>query len=349
MLLGGFGVRSMLIDNEQVRGTRLSLSDRYVEAGRLATPVDSRNSTDRLALRQQLFRESPRAWVERNGLGLIWSLVPSRIGGVPAMTRIWLRDRFARRPSLPDPESPLNAGGVVGVAYDLSIPSIIAGAKRGLFPMGHVGQPKWWSPEERGVVSLDAFHIPKKLRKLMRQGQYSVTFDRAFEQVIAHCAGRREGHWHLTWVSPRMMRAYAELYDAGHVHSFEVWNAEGELVGGGYGLAVGGVFVGESLFSLAPNASKFAFVMLAWHLAFWGYRFIDTKIITPLSASLGFHNIPRREILEELDSALKLPGKEGRWREEVDVVTAAEWRPEQGPPGKPAAEPAALSENSVDA
>ena len=111
----------------------------------------------------------------------------------------------------------------------------------------------------------------------MRQGRYTVTFDQDFEGVIKACAGKREGHYGITWITPRIMRAYAALFDAGYVHSFEVWNAEGKLVGGGYGVALGRVFSTESQFSHEPNTSKIGFSVLNWHLARWGYVLDDGK------------------------------------------------------------------------
>ena len=122
----------------------------------------------------------------------------------------------------------------------------------------------------------------------MRQGRYTVTFDHDFEQVIAACAARREGRWHLTWITPRIMHVYAEAFDAGHAHSFEVWNKAGELVAGGYGLGVGSAFTSESQFFREPNTSKIGMTVLNWHLAHWGYRFNDGKLMGPLWHSLGF-------------------------------------------------------------
>src|SRR5690606_2469521 len=127
---------------------------------------------------------------------------------------------------------------------------------------------------------------------LMRQHRYTVTFDRDFEGVIAACAGKREGRWHLTWITPQMMRVYAEAFDSGHAHSFEVWNEAGKLVAGGFGVAVGGAFVFDSQFTHEPNASKVGMSVLNWHLADWGFRFNDGKLTGPLWRSVGFKEIP---------------------------------------------------------
>ena len=155
----------------------------------------------------------------------------------------------------------------------------------------------------------------------MRQGQYTVTFDRDFEGVITACAGRRSGRWHLTWITPKIMRTYAELFDAGHVHSFEVWNEKGELAGGGYGVSTGGAFSTESQFSHEPNTSKIGFAVLNWHLAKWDYAFNDGKLMTPTCHDMGFHEIARSDYLTRLAQAGRRAGKSGRWQMEADMAT----------------------------
>jgi leucyl/phenylalanyl-tRNA--protein transferase len=163
----------------------------------------------------------------------------------------------------------------------------------------------------------------------MRQGKYTVTFDRDFEGVIKTCAERREGRWHVTWITPRIMRAYAALYDAGHAHSFEVWNEAGQLVGGGYGVAVGGIFFTESQFSLEPNTSKLGFAVLNWHLAKWGYTLNDGKRVTPTILDMGFRLIPRAEFQRHLAAAVESAGKPGRWEVESGPEIVAGWSPDK--------------------
>jgi leucyl/phenylalanyl-tRNA--protein transferase len=131
----------------------------------------------------------------------------------------------------------------------------------------------------------------------------------------------------LTWITPKVMRAYAELFDAGFVHSFEVWNDKGRLVGGVYGVAIGGTFVTESQFSLEPNTSKIGFSVLNWHLARWGFAFNDGKLMTPTCKDMGFREIPRRDFLDRLAAAERRPGRAGRWQVEADSATVADWRP----------------------
>jgi leucyl/phenylalanyl-tRNA--protein transferase len=204
---------------------------------------------------------------------------------------------------------------------------LLAAYRRGLYPLAHVAPLKWWSPPQRSVLFFEKLHVAKRLRRQMRQGHYTVTFDRDFEGVIAACAGHRAGRWHLTWITPRVMRAYAELFDAGHAHSFEVWNERGELAGGGYGVAVGGAFMTESQFSREPNTSKIGFTVLNWHLAHWGFAFNDGKLMTPTCHDMGFREIPRREFLARLGEAIRQPGKSGRWQVEADMAAVADWQP----------------------
>src|SRR5215467_1027930 len=195
--------------------------------------------------------------------------------------------------------------------------SLVAAYEQGLFTFAHVGPLKWVSPAERCVLFFNEIHIAKKLRRQMRQGRYTVTFDRDFEDVIKACAGRRDGKWHVTWITPRIMRAYADLFDAGFVHSFEVWNEAGALVGGGYGVALGRVFFTESQFSREPNTSKIGFTVLNWHLAKWGFRLNDGKWPTPTILDMGFRPIRRRQFLTELAKATRGPGNPSRWNVEA--------------------------------
>jgi leucyl/phenylalanyl-tRNA--protein transferase len=278
--------------------------------------------------RAALFRESPMDMAERHALGLVWALHPRRISGVPALLKLWFAEFLAPDYALPDPERALNNPyGLAGIAHDLSLPTLMAAYRRGLYPFAHIGPQKWWSPPARSLLFFDELHIAKRLRRQMRQGQYSVTFDRDFEAVIMACAGRRSGRWHVTWITPKIMHAYARAFDAGHVHSFEVWNEKGELAGGGYGVAVGNSFVTESQFSSEPNTSKIGFTVLNWHLAKWGFAFNDGKILTPTTRDMGFREIPRGDFLAKLTQAQKTPVRVGRWQVEADLAAIADWQP----------------------
>jgi leucyl/phenylalanyl-tRNA---protein transferase len=279
--------------------------------------------------RDALFQESALQTCQRVLLGTAWSLLPRRIGNLLPLARVWLSDLVAPSNELPSAKVPAGHGDFAGVVHDLSPATLVEAYRRGLFPKGHFGPLKWVSPRERCVLFFDEYHISRRVRSIMRQDKYSVTFDRDFEGVIKACAAPRAGRWHLTWITPRIMRAYAALFDEGHVHSFEVWNKDGALVGGGYGVVEGGVFVIESQFAHESNASKIGFSVLNWHLAKWGFLMCDNKLPTPLTLQMGFRVIPRDEYLRDLARALGRPGKPGCWEVEADPKRVADWHPEQ--------------------
>jgi leucyl/phenylalanyl-tRNA--protein transferase len=282
----------------------------------------------RVARRTALFRESVIGATERLVLGLVWTLSPKRIRGLPNLLRLCYGEFLAPDYALPDPECAADQPpGLVGIVHDLSVSTLVDAYRRGLYPFAHIAPLKWWSPPTRSLLFFNELHIAKRLRRQMRQGQYSVTLDRDFEGVIAACAGHRHGRWHLTWITPRIMRAYAELFDAGYAHSFEVWNERGELAGGGYGVAVGGAFVTESQFSREPNTSKIGFTVLNWHLARWGFMFNDGKLMTPTCRDMGFREIPRQDYLARLAQAERSADRIGRWQVERNVMSVADWQP----------------------
>ncbi|EJW11313.1 Leucyl/phenylalanyl-tRNA--protein transferase [Rhodovulum sp. PH10] len=246
---------------------------------------------------------------------------------MPPLVWLTIADFLEPEIDLPDPDRTVNAMGVCGIVHDLSPAGLTAAYGRGLFPFAHLGPLKWMSPEARCVLFFDELHIQKRLRRQLRQGRHTVTFDRDFEGVITACAGRREGRWRLTWITPRIMRAYAELFDAGHAHSFEVWNQDGALVGGGYGVAANGCFFTESQFSREPNTSKLGFTVLNWHLAHWGFLLNDGKWPTPTILDMGFRDISRAEFGQRLAQGAGVPTRVGRWEVETDLKTVAAWQP----------------------
>ena len=295
------------------------------ETERMRLPVAA---SGRATRRAALFRESLPDMAERLALGFAWALSPKRIRGVPNLLRLCFDEFLAPDYALPDPQSAANEPpGLAGVVHDLRMPTLLAGYRRGLYPFAHVGPLKWWSPPNRSVLFFNEVHIAKRLRRQMRHDKYKVTFDQAFDDVIVACAGHRQDRWHLTWITPRIMRAYAELFDAGYAHSFEVWNERGELAGGGYGVGVGSAFVTESQFSREANTSKIGFMVLNWHLAQWGFAFNDGKLMTPTCHDMGFREISRNDYLQLLAQATRRPDKIGRWQAEADAATIADWQP----------------------
>ena len=278
--------------------------------------------------RGALFRETAVEAAERWALALAWGLSPKRIVGLPSLLRMCARETLAPDYALPDPERALSSPpGLAGIVHDLTLPKLTEAYRRGLYPLAHAGPLKWWSPPERSLLFFDEWHIAKRLRRQMRQGRYTVTFDRDFDGVIKSCAGSRAGRWHLTWITPRMMRIYADAFDAGFAHSFEVWNEKGDLAGGGYGIAVGGAFATESQFSHEPNTSKIGFAALNWHLAHWGFAFNDGKLMTPTCRDMGFRDVPRSEYLAKLSQASRRPDRLGRWSVTADLNVVADWQP----------------------
>jgi leucyl/phenylalanyl-tRNA--protein transferase len=282
------------------------------------------------ALRARLFRETSVEAVQRVVLRFAWALKHYHVALAPFAAAL-LRDRLSPQTGLPDPERTGADKEMAGFVHDLSVPTLLEAYKRGLYTSDHYGPLTWSSPAERCVLSFHDFHIGKDVRRLMRQGRYHVSFDQAFERVIKNCATARRRFWQVTWITPRIMRAYAALYDAGYAHSYEVWNAQGELVGGGYGLGIGRIFFGESQFFHERNASKIASTVLMWHLARWGFLLADAKNPASAMRDLGFRIVPREQFQRYLAQGVYAEGKVGRWSVEADTQTIAAWNPKDIP------------------
>jgi leucyl/phenylalanyl-tRNA--protein transferase len=202
--------------------------------------------------------------------------------------------------ALSEPNGLLAAGG------DLSAERLVAAYRHGCFPWYEDGQPiLWWSPNPRTVLFPAELHVSRSLRKLLRQQRYRVTFDHDFAAVIDACAGPRS-YADGTWITSNMQAAYRELHAQGFAHSVEVWDGD-TLVGGLYGLAMGQLFFGESMFSRADNASKVGFATLVEHLRDAGFVLIDCQMPTDHLHSLGARAIPRTEFAQWLANHLDLP------------------------------------------
>jgi leucyl/phenylalanyl-tRNA--protein transferase len=190
--------------------------------------------------------------------------------------------------------------GLVAVGGDLGPQRLLAAYRAGVFPWYDEDEPvHWWSPDPRAVFELDAFHVSRRLARTIRSGRFTLTVNRAFAQVIRCCADREEG----TWITPEMMAAYEELFRRGHAHSVETW-AAGVLAGGVYGVAVGGLFAGESMFTRRTNASKVALAFLVDRLRQRGFELFDIQFLSDHTAALGAVEIPRREYLARLRRAV---------------------------------------------
>lgn len=199
----------------------------------------------------------------------------------------------------------------MAVGGDLSAARLLLAYERGIFPWSAPEDPLlWWCPDPRAVLRPSEVKVSKSMRPLLRREAFRVTIDRAFREVMLGCADRPgEG----TWITDDFLDAYEQLHDLGFAHSVEAWNGQDELVGGLYGVSLGGMFFGESMFSRSDNASKFAFIRFAGMLEEWGFDCIDCQIMNPHLASLGAYHIPRSAFLSVLEASLSRDTRRGRW------------------------------------
>lgn len=189
---------------------------------------------------------------------------------------------------------------VVAMGEDLRVETLREAYRKGIFPWPHEGLPlPWFSPRRRAVIFFDELHVNRSLRKAQKRSAFSFTIDAAFDRVIAHCASAFRPDQDGTWIEPKIVAAYTRFHRAGDVHSIEVWDGE-ELAGGLYGVDAGGVFTGESMFHLRPNASKLALLFLIQHLREKGAAFLDCQVMTPHMEALGAREIPRGRFLDLL-------------------------------------------------
>ncbi|MBA3477857.1 MAG: leucyl/phenylalanyl-tRNA--protein transferase [Lautropia sp.] len=218
---------------------------------------------------------------------------------------------------LPPPESALTEpAGLVAAGRDLSAKRLLEAYSQGIFPWYSEGQPVlWWSPDPRMVVFIDEFEPSRSLRKTLRRigltSNWSVTLDQAFVQVMQGCAAPRSGQ-DGTWITRDIIKAYHALHQAGNAHSVEVWS-QGQLVGGLYGVSIGRMFFGESMFARVSEASKCAYAALIAMLRRLGFSMVDCQQSTGHLASLGAREISRREFLAQVRRMTALPGPQ--WRE----------------------------------
>ncbi len=226
----------------------------------------------------------------------------------------WLSDTNLDFPppskALKDPDGLLAVGG------DLRSDRLHRAYSQGIFPWYQDDQPiLWWSPSIRMVLLPQDLKVSSSMRKLLRSGRFRITFDTAFGSVIRQCAELREA-WPGTWITPEMQAAYCRLHEIHIAHSVEVWQDD-ELIGGLYGIAMGTLFFGESMFSVRDNASKAALIALTRQLQRWGYHLIDCQVPSAHLRSMGAKDIPRNEFLTLLEQYRTQPGKTGIWKMEL--------------------------------
>lgn len=209
--------------------------------------------------------------------------------------------------------------GLLAVGGDLSPERLMLAYANGIFPWFSEGDPiLWWSPPVRPVLDPAEVHVGRSLAKTLRKKPYEIRLDTAFEDVIAACSEVERPDQAGTWITRDIQRAYTRLHRRGLAHSAEAW-LDGELVGGLYGVCMGGVFFGESMFARAPDASKVAFVVLCRQLVAWNIRLIDSQVTNEHTARFGMVEIPRAEFLARVKTALDQPTRPGPWTLEVEI------------------------------
>lgn len=220
----------------------------------------------------------------------------------------------------PEPETALaDPNGLLAMGGDLSTHRLIAAYQQGIFPWSNDNEPLlWWTPDPRSVIFPHQLYINRSLRKFLKKHPFQLSVNRHFSGVIDGCMSTRqfkEG----TWITAPMLQSYNALHQMGVAHSIEVWH-NNRLVGGLYGLSIGGVFCGESMFSTMPNASKVALVALRQILLQGGYQLIDCQVDNPFLDSMGAQNIPRQQFLQILHNAKESPLDLTIWQPENIVL-----------------------------
>lgn len=236
------------------------------------------------------------------------------------------------RPGFPPVERALDdPNGLLAVGGQLDAEWLTMAYRRGIFPWFDSDDSPilWWCPDPRAVIYPDRLHITRSLAKRLRNGAFSVSADSVFTDVIAGCAAERarQGEQAGTWITDGMMAAYGELHGLGIAHSIEVWQqAEGRqvLVGGLYGVSLGRMFFGESMFSRVPDASKVALAHLSRQLLAWDFWLIDCQIANPHLISMGAVDLPRKIFIEMVEQNAHQPTRKGPWT--LDPVDPKSWR-----------------------
>lgn len=220
--------------------------------------------------------------------------------------------------ALRDPDGLLAAGG------DLSPIRLLNAYRHGIFPWFSRGDPiLWWCPDPRMVFRTDGIHLSARFRRALRHSAWGLTADTGFDAVIEACARVPRRGQHGTWITPAMRSAYRELHRLGHAHSIEVRDGD-RLVGGIYGVAIGRMFFGESMFSAESGGSKVALAGLAWRLREWGWPLVDAQVENPHLVSLGARAWPRQEFLRALRELVDLPGLPGPWTVPFGTLSASD-------------------------
>ena len=224
-----------------------------------------------------------------------------------------------------------NDDGVVGVGGSPDPETLKAAYSQGIFPWPHDGYPLlWFCPDPRFALVPEEAHLSRSLRKRMRRGPYEVRADTAFAEVIRRCSAKPRPGQDGTWITEEMLAGYIALHEEGLAHSIEAWQ-DGRLVGGLYGVSLGGAFFGESMYTDAPDASKICLATLLANLMHWGFELLDCQSYTDNLASFGAREWPRSLFLAVLQRVLDAPTRAGRWTLDLGPIEAAAWFTEREP------------------
>ncbi len=229
----------------------------------------------------------------------------------------WLDPARSDEPFPPPEDALREPNGLLAIGGDLSPERLVNAYSAGVFPWYNPDEPiLWWSPDPRTVFTPDTVHVSRSLRRAINREDYAVSLDLAFERVISACAAPRNGQ-RGTWLGPAMREAYQRLHRLGHAHSIEVWRAR-RLIGGLYGVALGRVFFGESMFSRETNGSKLALAHLARELAARQFVLLDGQVGSPHLYRMGAFDLPRTEFRQYLEAAKPGLRQPGRWARVTD-------------------------------
>lgn len=240
---------------------------------------------------------------------------------------------MSQRPVLlpADPQAPFppvelalrQPDGLLALGGDLSVPRLLNAYRHGIFPWFSEGQPiLWWSPDPRMVFRTDGVRLSTRFRRGLRRSRWQVRADTAFDRVVDRCAGVPRPGQRGTWITPAMREAYLALHRLGHAHSVEAFDAD-HLVGGIYGVAIGRMFFGESMFSDASGGSKVALAALARRLREWGWPLIDAQVENPHLTALGAESVPRARFVAEVAALAAQPAAAGAWTAAFGALSAA--------------------------
>lgn len=210
--------------------------------------------------------------------------------------------------------------GLLAVGGDLDPRRVLLAYAMGIFPWYSEGQPiLWHSPDPRFVLPMAEFRVQRSLRKVLKKGLFEITLDTAFERVMRRCSTVPRAGQAGTWITDEMLDAYVALHRLGFAHSVEAWQ-DGALVGGLYGVSLGRVYFGESMFSDVSDASKVAFVTLVRQLVRWDFELVDSQVYTQHLSRFGAREIPRRDYLDQLGGLIAHPTRRGAWTLDPDLA-----------------------------